>query len=67
MLTDASKESHKQSDVIIGTAELANISGESSVPMAIDELDIADKMSAISMTEEDQRQVLEKLENLRKT
>ena len=51
-------------DDIIGTAELAKISCEFSGPMAVDELDIAEKLSVISMTEEDQRQVLEELENL---
>ena len=34
------------------------------ISMATDELDIADELSAISMTEEGQRQILEELENL---
>ena len=52
---------------IVRTEDLANISGVCSVSMAKanDELDIADELSAISMMEEDQRQILEELENLK--
>ena len=45
--------------MIKGIAEVANISGESSGALAIDDLDFADKISAISLTENDQRQILE--------
>ena len=42
-------------------SDLANISGDSSGPFATDDLDIADVMSTISMTEDDQKQFLEEL------
>ena len=63
-MTNTSDKSRRPmvNDVIIQTAELANISGESSGPKATDELDIADNFSAISMTEENQRRIVEKLE-----
>ena len=50
--------------VVYGTADIANISGDSSGSMATDDLDIADELSAISITEEDHRQFLEELESL---
>ena len=39
--------------ILYGTARIANITGDSSGPKVTDGLDIADKLSAISMTEED--------------
>ena len=42
----------------------ADINGDSSGSMPTGDLDIANEMSAISMTEEGQRQILKKLEKL---
>ena len=47
-----------------GIADLANITSESSGTMATDDLDIPDEFSAIGMTEEDQQQILKKLDSL---
>ena len=52
------------SAVIHGTADLAKISGDSNDTMATDDRDIADELSAISLTEEDHRQTLEELGSL---
>ena len=49
--------------VVQGTADI-NASGDSSGPFATDDLDIADELSTISMTEDDHQQILEELENL---
>ena len=46
------------------TAEIVDISGDFSGPFATDDLEIVDEISAISMTENDQRQTQEELENL---
>ena len=43
-------------DITVETVEMTNFSGESSGQTASDEVDVADKMSAISMTEADQQQ-----------
>ena len=43
-------------DITVETVKMTNFSGESSGQTASDELDVADKMSAISMTEADQQQ-----------
>ena len=50
-------------DVINGTIESAKISGESSGSMTNDELNIVE-LSAIRMTDEDQRPILKELEKL---
>ena len=42
----------------------AVISGDSSSARVTDDLDKAEEISAVSMTEEDQKQILEELENL---
>ena len=42
----------------------ADISGDSSSARFTDDLDKAEEISAVSMTEEDQKQILEELENL---
>ena len=50
--------------VVQGTAGIINARGDSSTPFATDDLDIVDELSAISMTEDDHQQILEKLDNL---
>ena len=49
--------------IIHRIAELADIRGGSSGPMASGELDIAGELSAISIAEEAQRQFLEEVES----
>ena len=59
--------SAKQTENVDGEQKIsgrADISGDSSGALVTDDLNTADEMSAISMTEEDQRQILEELENL---
>ena len=41
-----------------------NARGNSSGPLATDDLEIADELSAISTTKDDHRQVFEELQNL---
>ena len=50
--------------MVHGTAVKANISRDSTGPFAADYLDSADDLSTISMTEDDQKQILEELEIL---
>ena len=47
-----------------GTADIANISRDSSGPIVTDDLDFSDELLAINMTEEDHRQILEEIESL---
>ena len=46
-----------------GTADVVNVSGDSSGPFATDDLGFADQLSARSMTEDDHREILEELDN----
>ena len=42
-------DNEEPSAIIQGTADIANVSGDSRGPMVTDDLDIADELSAISM------------------
>ena len=62
--TEGTQAEETGGQIIHEIAELAFISGNSNGLMATNELDIADKMIAISITDEDKRQILEELKNL---
>ena len=59
-----SMDNEEPAAFISGTAEITDISGDSSGPMVRDDLDFADQLLAISMKEEDHRQNLWELESL---
>ena len=53
-----------QQTALLGLGDIANVSSESRGPIAPDDLDIADELSAIKITGEDHRQSLEELAKL---